>query len=321
MDRLFSTQDVHPRERFSYWHDVACKSLVEHDSEVQCRPVFHAEIEVGRLADIGLVRFENSAMSARRTQRHVERAASDDLLLCRQVAGTLAIEQGAREVDLKPGSMTLLDPMLPYRARFSIGSKLLVLKFQRRHLEARLGRTGEMVARLLTPDLPECGLTSNFVSLLPDYAGRMGATAEAMARDQTLDLVAMAFAGLMVSGTVNLSCSKLLTFRKIQIAIDLRLSDPDLDASTVAVAAGVGVRYANRVLAQQGTSLTRLIRSRRLARCRTALEAPLQQHRTVSEIAYGWGFSDMTHFGRAFREAYGVLPSEYRRAHKVDAQM
>jgi AraC-like DNA-binding protein len=36
-------------------------------------------------------------------------------------------------------------------------------------------------------------------------------------------------------------------------------------------------------------------------------------HRSLSEIAYGWGFSDMTHFGRSFRKAYGMLPSEYRK--------
>ena len=52
--------------------------------------------------------------------------------------------------------------------------------------------------------------------------------------------------------------------------------------------------------------------SRRLARCRRALEDPSQAHRTVSEIAYGWGFSDMTHFGRKFKAAYGLLPRDYR---------
>jgi AraC family transcriptional regulator, positive regulator of tynA and feaB len=67
------------------------------------------------------------------------------------------------------------------------------------------------------------------------------------------------------------------------------------------------------VLAQEGTSIRRLILERRLARCRTALEDPMQAHRSISEIAYGWGFSDMTHFGRKFRETYGMLPSEYRR--------
>jgi AraC family transcriptional activator of tynA and feaB len=39
----------------------------------------------------------------------------------------------------------------------------------------------------------------------------------------------------------------------------------------------------------------------------------LQAGRTLSEIAYAWGFSDMTHFSRRFKAAYGVLPSDYRR--------
>jgi hypothetical protein len=34
---IFSTTGVHARERFDYWHDVACKNLVEHDSNPECR--------------------------------------------------------------------------------------------------------------------------------------------------------------------------------------------------------------------------------------------------------------------------------------------
>ena len=75
---------------------------------------------------------------------------------------------------------------------------------------------------------------------------------------------------------------------------------------------------ANAVLAEESLSISRLIQARRLARCRSALDDPLQTHRTVSEIAYGWGFSDMTHFGRVFRAAFGLLPSEYRKAHRRD---
>ncbi len=36
--------------------------------------------------------------------------------------------------------------------------------------------------------------------------------------------------------------------------------------------------------------IMRLIQARRLARCRSALEDPSDTHRTISEIAYGWGF-------------------------------
>jgi hypothetical protein len=56
----------------------------------------------------------------------------------------------------------------------------------------------------------------------------------------------------------------------------------------------------------------RLIQAKRLERCRRALEDPLQAHRTWTEIAGGWGFSNMTHFSRRFKSAYGVLPSKFR---------
>ena len=77
------------------------------------------------------------------------------------------------------------------------------------------------------------------------------------------------------------------------------------------------MRYANAILASEDTSIMRLIQARRLERCRRALEDPLQAHRRVSEIAYGWGFSDMTHFGRKFKAAFGVPPSEYRKGTKL----
>ena len=99
----------------------------------------------------------------------------------------------------------------------------------------------------------------------------------------------------------------------VRIAIESRLTDPRLDVRTVAAAAGVSARYANAVLAKEGTSISRLILERRLARCRSAIEDAQQVSRTLTEIAYGWGFSDMTHFGRSFRNANGVLPSEFRR--------
>ncbi len=39
----------------------------------------------------------------------------------------------------------------------------------------------------------------------------------------------------------------------------------------------------------------------------------LQTHRMISEIAYGWGFTDMTHFARRFKAAYRLSPSDWRR--------
>jgi AraC-like DNA-binding protein len=115
----------------------------------------------------------------------------------------------------------------------------------------------------------------------------------------------MSLGKAMVGGTPRVSSARSLVLINVRAAIDTRLANPALDSETVAAAAGVSVRYANAVLAEVDTSIKRLIRARRLERCRRAPEDPSQTHRTVSEIAYGWGFFDMTHFGRSFRAAFG----------------
>ena len=60
-------------------------------------------------------------------------------------------------------------------------------------------------------------------------------------------------------------------------------------------------------------SLTNKVAATPLSTGSRALEDPQQALRSLSEIAYGWGFSDMTHFGRSFRKAYGMLPSVRRK--------
>ncbi|MDB6046784.1 MAG: hypothetical protein JWM63_5335 [Gammaproteobacteria bacterium] len=313
MKILFSTADVHPRDRFDCWHSVACQNLVEHDSNPQCRHTFRAELRYGALAETGLVLFESSAMTVAHTARHLARANADELFICRQMAGQLALEQENREVQLEPGDITLLDPRLPYAGRFSAGSGLLVLKIPRRLLEARVGTTRELTLRSIKPVSADNRLTSTFLAMLPTHAVGLSAAIQEIVQQQLLDLVAVPLARATGDTRPRASAARALVRMKVCAAITAHLADPAVDAGRIASAAGVSVRYANAVLAESGTSITRLLRTRRLAWCRQLLEDPSQSHRTVTEIAYSWGFSDMTHFARKFRAAFGCLPSEYRK--------
>jgi AraC family transcriptional activator of tynA and feaB len=170
-----------------------------------------------------------------------------------------------------------------------------------------------MVAHSLRPFKFEHGLTSSFLAMLMTNKDTISAITQNVLRDQTLDLVALSISKTMENGSPRISSGRALVLFHIRAAVEAGLYDPALNAKAVAQTAGVSVRYANTLLAQEDTSIGRLIRARRLARCRKAFEDPLQASRTVSEIAYGWGYSDMTHFGRSFKKAFGVSPTEYRR--------
>jgi AraC-like DNA-binding protein len=309
---IFSTDEVHPRDRFDYWHSVACRTIVAHDSTPTNRQTFRAQLRSGALAEIGLIELDAGGFHFSRGGRHAD---SDDLLICRQISGTMTLEQCGREMVLQAGSFMLLDPRVPYSGSYSSSASSLVLKVPRHLLESRLGRAPQLMSVSVAPVQGEAALTSSLLAMLPEIAeGLAKGAAEEMVREQVLDLVALSVGNAMGKDRTRVSSARAVVLMKVRSAVEARLADPGLDAHAVAVAAGVSLRYANAALAGEGTSIGRLIQSRRLLRCRRALEDPSQVHRTVSEIAYGWGFSDMTHFGRKFKAAFGFLPSEYRKA-------
>jgi len=128
---------------------------------------------------------------------------------------------------------------------------------------------------------------------------------------QALDLVALAFEA-RTGNAALLSSTRTTTFLRLKSIIEARLSDPELKPAGVAAIAGISVRYANALLAHEGTSLERFIVQRRLQRCRLALEDPAQLGRTVGDIAYSYGFSDLSHFTRRYKAQFGRSPGESR---------
>jgi AraC family transcriptional regulator, positive regulator of tynA and feaB len=313
MKKIFSTADVCPRDRFERWHEVTRQYVVDHDSRPDCRWSFEATLSRAMLEELPVLTFESSPFTVLHTDRHAARAC-DEFIVCRQLGGVMALEQAGRQVSLHNGDLTLLDARVPYVARLSDGASALLLKVPRRRLAARVGRTGEMIARLMRPQDGENGLVSEFLGLLPRHVDKLSKAASGVVAEQALDLLALAVAGCTSAAQPRVSSARFVVQTRVRSAIERRLGDPDLTPAAVAAAVGVSVRYANAVLADKNTSVYRLIQTLRLERCRQALADPTQSHRTVSDIAYSWGFSDMTHFGRRFRVAFGLLPSEFRRS-------
>jgi AraC-like DNA-binding protein len=313
---VFTTRDVHPRDRYDYWHSVACREIVEHASFPVSRVHFEAEIEVGSLGALDLVAFQNSPLRVEHGQLHISPRSAEHLFLCQETSGFVSLEQEGRQVTLRTGNMMLLDPALPYSASFGPDSRTLVLKLPRRELQMRLGKTRNMVARPIQSSSTEDSLASSFTARLPALAGEVNPVCGQLVANFMLDLVAHSLAKAVEGTTPRVSSSKAMAILQIRAAIKTRLADPGLDVQSVADAVGLSVRYANNILASQDTSIGRLIVTERLERCRQALEDPVQSGRSVSEIAFGWGFSDLTHFGRCFKKAYGMSPSDYQLSHR-----
>ncbi|MFC3996120.1 helix-turn-helix domain-containing protein [Nocardiopsis sediminis] len=93
---------------------------------------------------------------------------------------------------------------------------------------------------------------------------------------------------------------------------DSRLADPDLSPSMLARELNVSVRTLHRAFAAVGDSVAGYIRRRRLEQARLELlTAPGRP--SIAELAAHWQFADSSHFSRAFKNRYGLTPTEYAR--------
>ena len=111
----------------------------------------------------------------------------------------------------------------------------------------------------------------------------------------------------------GLASSRAATLRRIWQSIELRLHDSDLALATVAAEHRLSTRYVQLLFEESGQTFRGHVRARRLEKCRDALADPLNANVSITEICLHWGFGDSASFSRAFRDAYGCTPSEYRR--------
>jgi acetamidase/formamidase/AraC-like DNA-binding protein len=100
--------------------------------------------------------------------------------------------------------------------------------------------------------------------------------------------------------------------RRLYDAIERKLGDPDVTPARVAQMEGISERYLQKLFESTGDNFTHYLRERRLQRCWTDLASPAQAHRSVSDIAFGYGFSDAAHFSRSFRDRFGLSPTAFR---------
>jgi DNA-binding response OmpR family regulator len=97
--------------------------------------------------------------------------------------------------------------------------------------------------------------------------------------------------------------------KKLMDAIERHIAEPECDTEMLAKEVCMSRMQLNRKLhALTGHSTHEFLRVQRLKRAARLLS---QHGGNVSQIAYEVGFASPSHFAQAFREKFGVSPSDY----------
>jgi AraC-like DNA-binding protein len=90
------------------------------------------------------------------------------------------------------------------------------------------------------------------------------------------------------------------------------LSDQTLSPKKIAASSRISLSYLYSLFTDNETTVGQFVQTRRLQRAYEVLVADPKGHRTVSEIAYGVGFKNVSHFSRSFSRHFKIAPRDVR---------
>lgn len=311
MRSVLSTDDVAARERASYWIDLICDVFVQLD----CTDVdadFHGTIINEPMGRVQLSEVIADKQLVTRSKRQLTRSGEDCFLVSLQLAGRGVVQQDGRSAVLEPGDFALYDSTRNYTLRFDDDFRQLVLKTPRSLLTERLDFPERCTASRIAGSAGMGRVASEFLralareapTLLPHEIERMSHT--------LIDVLAATFGHSLVNQPVSPTSHCAAQLVRIKMFIEDHLRDTALSPEKVASAHGISSRYLSKLFESTGTSVARWIWERRLERIARDLSDPHLAAHSVSTIAFGWGFNNMSHFSRAFKARFGASPRSSR---------
>ncbi|MFI6818205.1 helix-turn-helix domain-containing protein [Nonomuraea sp. NPDC050328] len=311
---LIRTDDVAATRRTDAWLSVICDTLGPLDVRMDRDAPLEGEIHAGRLGSVGVGRIRTSTPHSVHRTRGLIRGGGPELYrVVLVMSGQVVVSQDDRQARLGQGEFAVYDFARPYDLAYNSGVHLAVFSLPRDmvHVES-IGRltavpipTGDGTGALAAPLMRR--VATDVESYQPASAARLSTV--------VTDLIGTAVAehAGRAAEAPEESQTRMLLFR-VHAFIEDHLGDLSLDPATVAAAHHLSLRHLHRLFATQDTTVSAWIRHRRLERCRRDLADPALHDTPVAAIAARWGLPDSAHFSRLFRAAYGLPPSEYRRA-------
>ncbi|MDE0608032.1 MAG: helix-turn-helix domain-containing protein [Acidimicrobiaceae bacterium] len=307
-----TTNDVAPRDRFDFWHEVICTAFVRLEAEtLPSDNPFQAEIAIADLGPLTLSRVRSEPHSVQRSSALISAEPRDEVLVSVQLQGKAVVQQDDRQAVLQPGDFAMYDATRPYDLIMAEQFEMLVLQFDRQFLMERCPSPENLTAIRMTNDNKVTAPVSSFLRSLEPVALTGDSAVSRQLATSALDLLGLAMADKF--GHDNQSARHTQHFLRACTYINAHASNPDLTPAGIANAVGISVRYLHNIFKEHNMTVNRYLIKRRLARCHDDLLSPHIGSRTITDIAHTHGFKTSAHFSRCFSDAYGISPSEIKR--------
>lgn len=317
--RSYTTEGLLPAQRIAYWNDC----IRDHVTPIETRPAeassFNARLITASCGFVTIADACSEAMSATHTRQRASQCADRSFLLHLQAGDESLNSQDGREALLRVGDFALVDSARPFNVAFRQFHRILVVRIPDSEMARRLPHVEDLMC---IPMSRKRGINGIISRLVLKYWRLCRSDLDSHMQDRIsanlMDLLATAYSQMR---DVSVAESSLAASRRLLIKdfIEQHLSDMKLSPPFIAARFGFSKSHIHQLFKPESESISDYILRRRLEEAARALASEAFATRTITEIAFHWGFNSLTHFGRAFKFRFGATPTEFRRAQRDSA--
>jgi AraC-like DNA-binding protein len=310
--QIYTTANAEWRDTARYWTELYRRLSFP----VTLRPLgdaaFSANLRLASIGQLEIGEFAATPSQFHRSNDDVAHTAEHSFFLRFEICGDTRLTHCGHTTELRPGDLVLLDSHAPSEVASRAPHRNISLRMTRDLLEPYIPFPEQLCG--LRVDGGK-GIVRLMRDLLPSVwvQAREGVPAEAhdLLVDSILSLLGACYAVDRPGVTGSANATKLRA-QQIKQYIENHLGDPGLSPGTIAAAHDVSTRYLHRLFEQEGETVSQYMLRRRLNECAARLGNPLWRSMTVTQIAFTFGFSNLSHFSRAFRDRFGKTPTQHR---------
>jgi AraC family transcriptional activator of tynA and feaB len=311
--KIWNTEELPDHEQFAYWREVLCEAFVTLRPERprgQNSRRFPSCVTAHPLSTINVTTVQSKAHHVIRGDPEIRKSPQEVYFLNLQLAGRCRYETEGRETIVGPNEFAIVDSTRPYFLDFIDDWNVLSFRIPR-HMLRPLLRAPDCSTGICVSSRQAVGqITVDFLKSLALRVGDLPSDAMEPLAGDLVNLTALSLGATEEVRAAGRQSARRGLYAAIMKFVETNLADPGLSATSVAAHFRISTRYLHRLFEEGGKSFGQIVLERRLLRCAQDLNASMAGR--ISDVAFRWGFSDISHFNKSFRQRFGFPPREYR---------
>lgn len=303
---IWSTNGLDSKCALSLWNEAISSAFLKVHTQLRHSAApFQAHLKAKQIGTLSINQLHaQSYQVICNTEDHL----NDWLFINLHQAGQCHLQQYGRHLSIAPGDISINLGSSPFTFDFDDGVAMTCVRLPLAGALTRSGLIHDFAARSLPHNAGSHLLRDYLMSLLQNFDQLLPHQVE-LANNCLLELVTMTLEGDLCTESERKKPQQALYNRACSY-IRRHLNDPNLSLNSLSQHLNLAPRTLQNLFQNQGTTFrstvleTRLLAADQLIINR--IDSPL------SDIAYQVGFSDQSHFNKAYRRHFNMTPSERR---------